>query len=511
MADALTPEAFPLPGPPAPDDSKSPVTNEVATALRNYFEPVYQGLLSPQDDTLLTRGGGKGLKTYDELERDPHCFSVLQKRKLSLIAREWAIEPGGKRAIDKAAAETVTNQLKAMPFDRICVDLLDAVLKGFSVGEVMWEIDGREIKAVDVRARNQRRFVFDVDQNLRLLTQQQPTFGIPVPERKFIVHRYGSKDRNPYGLGLGTRLFWPVFFKRQGIQFWLTFCDKFGNPTAIGRYPAGAGTDSKNMLARALAALSQESGIAIPIGMEISLLEAQKSGATGTYEGLCHYMDEEMSKAVLGETMSTSHRGGGGGLGSSQASVQNEVRLEITKADADLLSASLSQTLVRWIAEYNHPGAAIPRVFWDVSEPTDLLQRAQADQIVYGMGFEPDLDYIQQTYGAGWKQREIPPPPLPGAIPPAAGGPQFSAPSSGPDAIDAMTRTLAQGSDAALLGWTAAVRKVVDEAKDLADLRERLISAYPQMSLTELATGMQAAFAAAQLAGRYDILQEARR
>lgn len=506
MADATA-----LPGDAPPDDSTRPVTLEIATAARNYFEPVFQGLLSPQDDTLASRGGGKGLKIYDELERDPHCYAVLQKRKLALIAREWKVEPGGKRAIDKLAAETVTQQFKSVAFDRICMDLLDATLKGFAVGEVMWEI-GRQIRVADIRARSQRRFTFDLNSRLRLLTQDQPLSGLALPERKFVVHRFGSKDGNPFGLGLGTRLFWPVFFKRQGIQFWLTFADKFGNPTAVGKYPAGSAPDAKNILVAALRAISQDSSIAIPAGMEISLLEAQRSGATSTYEGLCRYMDEEMSKAVLGETMSTSGAGGGGGLGSSQASVQNEVRLEITKADADLLAGTLAD-LIGWITDYNHPGAERPRLHWDVSEPTDRKATADADKVVYDMGFEPDLDYIQGTYGSGWTKRVVAPPALPSADTQPGAAPtlpaQFAAPANSGEVVDQLQDQLAQVSDAALQAWSNKVRSLVDEASDLIDLREKLAKAYPAMSLTDMADGMQAAFSAAQLAGRYDLLQQA--
>ena len=501
-----------LPGDPPQDDSRRPVLNEIASAVRNFFEPVFNGLLHPLDDTLATRGGGKGLRIYDELERDPHCYAVLQKRKLALISREWDVLPGGKRAIDKAAAETVKQQLMGMAFDRVCLNLLDAVLKGYSVAEIMWTIDGGDVVAKEIVAKSQRRFTFDVDYRLRLLTREEPVYGIAVPERKFVVHRFGAKDENAYGLGLGTRLFWPVFFKRQGIQFWLTFADKFGNPTAVGKYPLGASETAKNKLLQVLQAISQESSITIPIGMEVSLLEAQRGGAVTTYESLCRYMDEEMSKAVLGETMSTSSHHGGGGMGSSQASVQNEVRLEITKADADLLSDSL-RPLCQWITDYNHPGAAIPRVWWDVAAPADLLAQAQTDQIVYAMGFQPDLDYIRTNYGTGWTQRELAPPtPLPMAGAPGAAGaaPQFSAPGVIGNVVDGLQATLAQASDATLLAWSAAVRKIVDQSSDLADLRDRLIAAYPAMSLTELAQGMQAAFSAAQLAGRYDILQQAR-
>jgi len=484
------------------DDTNKPVTDEIATAVKNFFEPVYNGLLSPNDDTLVSRGGGKGLRIYDEIERDPHAFSVLQKRKLALISREWDVMPGGKRAIDKAAAETVKRQLLAMPFDGVCVGLMDAILKGFSVGEVIWEIVGGEIIARDIRARSQRRFVFDVESRLRMLTQHDAVYGIALPARKFLVHRYGAKDGNPYGLGLGTRLFWPVFFKRKGIQFWLTFADKFGNPTLVGKYPVGASDTSKRTLRAALQAISQESTVSLPTGFEISLLEAQRSGSVTTYESLCRYLDEEISKAVLGETMSTSGHGSGG-LGSNQASVQNAVRLEIVKADADLLSSSF-QPLCHWVTQYNHPGAATPRVTWDVSEPADVLNRAQADQIVFNMGFQPDLGYIQSTYGSGWTVRAIAPP-----LSQSTTGVQFAAPMSNGDRINTYQTQLATASDSTILAWAAVVRKLVDQALDLNDLRDKLIQAYPQLSLNELAQGMEAAFTAAQLAGRYDILQQA--
>ncbi|MCC7283481.1 MAG: DUF935 family protein, partial [Acetobacteraceae bacterium] len=74
-------------------------------------------------------------------------------------------------------------------------------------------------------ARDPRRFAFrDAGQGepeLRLLTREAPIDGIALPGRKFIVHRHGGRYGSPWGLGLGQRLFWPVFFKRQGIGFWL--------------------------------------------------------------------------------------------------------------------------------------------------------------------------------------------------------------------------------------------------------------------------------------------------
>jgi len=89
--------------------------------------------------------------------------------------------------------------------------------------------------------------------------------------------------------------------------------------------------------------------VIVPDGMVVELLEATRAGSIDTYEKLARYMDEQISVAVLGETMTTGAQAGG--VGGSQAGVHNEVRKEIAQADADLLSETLNNTLVKFMAE----------------------------------------------------------------------------------------------------------------------------------------------------------------
>ncbi|MFN3315114.1 MAG: DUF935 family protein, partial [Hyphomonas sp.] len=142
----------------------------IANATNDITIPYYSGVLQHADDTLIQQGGGRGLAIYDEIERDTHAFAMLQKRKKQMVARVWEVEPGGDRPIDKDAAELVRELLKALPFDRICEDLLDATLKGFAVSEVIWQRDGARIVPARIMAHDQRRFVFDLDWQPRLLT-----------------------------------------------------------------------------------------------------------------------------------------------------------------------------------------------------------------------------------------------------------------------------------------------------------------------------------------------------
>ncbi len=424
--------------PPAADNAPTkPEMGEVAGIKRDITFPAFMGLLANRDDTLLTRGSGKGLKLYDEIERDCHAFAVLQKRKLAVIARQWEVQPATDAPLDKKAADICRRQLTNMNIDQVSVDLLDALLKGYAVGEIMWGVDGSEIVAQRVIARDQRRFVFGDRYELRMLTFEDLMKGIEMPPRKFLVHSFGAKDASPYGRGLGTRLFWPVFFKRQDITFWLTFADKFGSPTAIGKYPVGATKTEKDTLLAALAAIAQDTGITVPDGMVIEYLEAQRSGSTDAYEKLAKYMDDQISEAVLGETMSTSAKSSG--IGSSQANVHNEVRLELVKADADLLSGALNTTLLPWITEFNVPGAKPPKFWRKVEEEKDLVAQATRDAAIFKMGYKPTLNYIISTYGGEWVDAPVPPP----------------AANQGANALGELNAAFAEAAAAATLGQSA--------------------------------------------------------
>lgn len=396
-------------------DSTKDIKQEIATVQRDITYPAFGGVLRHQDDTLLSRGGGRGLRIYDDIERDCHAYAVLQKRKMAVISRPWQVDPASTSRADKKAADLVKAQLAVLDFDHVCLNLLDALLKGFAVGEIMWDVVGSEIVATGIKPRDQRRFGFDEDYKLRLKTQENLLPGMELPDRKFVVHSFGAKDGNPYGLGLGSRLFWPVFFKRQGITFWLTFADKFGSPTAVGKYPAGSQFPDQKKLLDALAAIAQDAGVIVPVGMEIALLEATRGGATDTYEKLARYMDEEITMAVLGESPVTK---GGGGQAASAAITRNEVRLELVQADSDMLSGTLNKTVVSWITELNCPGATPPRVWRKVEEQKDLGAVATRDKTIFDMGFRPTLAYITETYGGEWTEMPVPPHPSNTPAPP---------------------------------------------------------------------------------------------
>lgn len=454
------------------------LTQEIATVAKDITFPAYGGIMRPSDDVLAMKGGMKGLGIYDDLERDPWVYACMHKRKMAVIGRPWIVEPASSSRLDKKAADMVRTHLAALTFDSACYHLLDAILKGRSAGEIMWVRDGAELRPAEIRPRDGRRFTFADDYSLRLLTMASPFTGEAVPDMKFIVHRFGAKDGNPHGLGLGQKLWWPVFFKRQGLSFWLQFLDKFGAPTAIGKYQAGVNI---NQLEDALRRIAHDAGVALPEGATVDLLEAKRSG-TGTHEGLIRYMDEQIGAAILGE----GGQKGRGGEMASAANLRNELRLELVQADADLLTDTLSKTLVAWDVALNMPGANPPRVGRDVREAEDLKLRAERDKVLFDMGFRPSLDYVRETYGGQWEMV-----------------PQASAPRPAP----ALPAEFAEGDEATFLDQAAldaAIGEIPPEA--LQAQMQQILG--PILKDLETAGGYEEGMAA--LANRYPQLDAGR-
>lgn len=501
------------------DQNGQPFKGEIATVAKDITYVPYLNTLRTHDDTLLTRGSAKSYKIYDEIERDCHAYGVLQKRKLAVVARPWQVDPASESPLDVKAADMVRAQLTnlgvpdpndpgeqvvvASNFDLVCYNLLDAILKGFAVGEIMWDTDGREIVVREVRPRDQRRFTFDADFKLRLKTWGQIITGEPVPARKFMVHSFGAKDGSPFGMGLGSRLFWPVFFKRQDITFWLTFLDKFGSPTAIGKYPNGTPPDDQNKLLDALAAIAQDAGVTVPDGMMIELLEAQRGG-TVSYEQFARYMDEEMTFATLGD--SPTSKGSGGALASA-ANAREEVRLELVQADADLLSATLNATLSPWLTAYNVPGARPPKIWRQVKKPEDLKARSERDKNIHGIGFRPTLEQIQEDYGGKWE-----------VVPTAGAKPTIPAPadfSEGDEsfadqlALDAAINALpSEQLQAAMEKALKPVVQFIQKGGDPQEAMARIVDVYPEMDTAFLEDMLARAIFVAEIWGRLSTVAE---
>lgn len=490
--------------PPAPEPQEIATTRDGRDITRGYITPMAS--LAPQDEVLSARGAGN-YSLYREVLRDDQVAAVFAQRRLAVTSREWEVRPGGEKRVDRQAAEFLEAQLKRLGWDAITERMLYGVFYGYAVAEVLWGREGSRVTIEQIRVRDRRRFCFDGEMRLRLRTTAAYEPGEALPERKFWSFATGADhDDEPYGLGLAHWLYWPVFFKRNGVKFWLIFLEKFGMPTGVGKFPSGTTKADQDKLLEAVQAMQTDTGIVIPEGMLIELVEAARSG-TADYTALYDRMNAAIAKVVLGQTLTTEAVGG-----QYKAEVQMDVRQDLVKADADLVCSSFNRSVARWLTEWNFPGAATPEVWRIIEEPEDVNQIAERDRKLSEIGYRPTLARVEETYGEGYEaaQPVAQPPRLQASQGPALPGQpelgaEFAEAPEFPDqaALDAAAAALVGDDQALATQAEALVRPMIELAeRDPEGFMGRLAELYPDMDESSLAETLSRALFVAELWGR---------
>ena len=481
---------------------QKPELNEIAAVEKDIFmDYIGKTLLNP-DKVLKSESGGKGLELYSDLLRDAKVGSTLQTRRLAVTGKEWEVIPASEKRQDIKIADYIKEVLKAINLDAYRRAALSGLVFGFKPCEIMWDYSEGDVFISKIIPRASRRFVFDTKNNLRLITTKNMIEGEEIPEKKFQVFTNPSDDGTPYGDGLGRILYWPVWFKKNAIKFWMIFADKFGSPTAIGKYPTGTTKDQQDALLGALEAIQQESAVKIPNTMVIELLEAARQGTVNTYETLCNFMDRQIAQVMLGHTGTSESTHGK--LGSEDAA--QEVRQDYIKSDADLLCESENNQMIRWIVDYNFPGVSrngYPKIWIRTAPEEDLMPLAERDQILGNMGVPIGEKYFYDTYGIPKPEEgeKIVAPHVNPVI--ASEGAKPSLFSETPLSQDQQDiETLADNSLAETALVLSPLQKIIDSATSYEDLQKKIQQAYGSNNLKDFRTVLERALFMAELKGR---------
>jgi len=234
----------------------------------------------------------------------------------------------------------------------------EAVLRGQRIHEVVWElVDGLQVP-VQVLDRPNHRFVYGIENELRLLNQESRVIGVPVNPYKFLVSRHMPHYDNPYGVALLSSCFWPYTFKHNGFRFFVKFCEKYGIPWAIGKYPPGTAQKQIDELADSLARMAEDAIAAIPNSGQVELIESIESTSLRRLpqERLVQVCNAEISKCLSSQTLATEI------TGQSHAAAQIHRGREQANGAADRKNIEeTNNELLAWITELNFTGAAQPR------------------------------------------------------------------------------------------------------------------------------------------------------
>lgn len=335
----------------------------------------------------------------DEMEeRDLHYFSVLSTRKLGVSSAPRVVEAATDKRRDKKIADDVReNVVKAPGFAALVFDLLDGLGKGFSVCEIDWKRDASRFIPRGYEFRTQRWFQFDKESQtkLRIRSSDDPN-GIELAPYRFAVHMPRLRSGVPIRSGLARMACVAWMMKRFTLADWMTFLDVFGMPLRIGRFDTTASKEHRQMLLSAVRSLGPEAAAILPKGMDIEIKEASRAGGGDkVFAGMADYLDQQVSKGVLGQTMTTDN-----GSSLSQAQVHNEVRLEIKASDAEQLEATIQRDVINPFVALNYGADVVPPKFRiPIAAPEDQEKKAKTFQVLTGMGVRIQESWLRDQFG----------------------------------------------------------------------------------------------------------------
>lgn len=402
------------------DSSGRPLRQAAQLMAREVSAPSMAGIRSIHSDhpaqgltplrlTQILRAAEMGEATaYLELaeemeEKDLHYLGILSTRKRQVSQLPITVEAASDDPEDEADAQLVRDWIKRPTLQLELFDILDAIGKGYSATEILWDTTETPWVPDQLKWRFPQFFEYDrvTGEQLLLKGGEDGTAGQSQPLRpyKFIVHQAQAKSGLPIRGGLARVAAWGYLFKNFTIKDWMTFLEVYGLPLRVGKYQNGTSEDDIRKLAQAVAQIGSDAGAVIPASMMLEFVKSDGGAANpDMFRAMCQYQDDALSKAVLGQTSSADAKAGG--LGSGQADLHGEVRKDIESADAAQLSATLMRDLVKPMVMFNRgKRKRYPLLIIGRPDPIDVKSALEAVGAALQFGVPTGVSYFRKVSG----------------------------------------------------------------------------------------------------------------
>ena len=442
----------------------------------------------------------------------------------------FTVEAGDDTPEAETHAQMVRGWLKRDELTEEVFDILDCIGKGYSMTEILWDTSEGQWMPLRLEYRDPRWFRFDRNDLATPMMLDQGGQELPLPGFKFIYAAIKAKSGITLRSGLARVAAWGWMFKAYTQRDWAIFTQTYGQPLRLGKFGPNASESDKETLFRAVSNIAGDCAAIIPEAMVIEFIENKSIGASSDlYLKRADWLDQQISKAVLGQTATTDAVTGGLGSGKEHREVQKSIQT----ADARALAGIINRDLIRpWMQLNFGPLKVYPRLKIEEPEQEDLAAFSTAIGGLVDRGLEIDQGEVRDKFGLsdpkpGAKLLRPSGGAAPGTIPqppdreikrqpeeikrvePLAGtetalnaeGPSTALPARISEA-DLLADRLAVEAAPAMAAMLARIEAMMEAAGSLEEFREMLLAGFDEIDTRDLAEVIAQGMAAANLAGR---------
>jgi len=368
--------------------------------------------LTPSELAAILRDADEGslstaMHLFEEMEeKDAHLFAVANTRRLALTGLEWQVVSAAdvKDGLDGGEANAAADYCREIlanleTLDENLQHMALALGRNIAISEIVWDIEAGELRPVQLVPVDFARIIFDELNRVRILTEEEPRQGIAIPPNKFIVHTPHSASGHPQRGGLLRVSAMAFLAKNLALKDWMIFAEIFGMPVRVARYQPAATAEEKRELLGMLESLGSNAVGIFSSAVELELLEAKRGEATPPYERLIEFLNREISKAWLGQTLTTDITGQSGSVAASK--VHEGVRRDILSDDIRKEGRTIRRDLLTPLTRFRFgPNAPVPFFTRKPARPEELTELAGVlDTAVNRLGMELPAGWVRETLG----------------------------------------------------------------------------------------------------------------
>jgi phage gp29-like protein len=388
---------------------RSVLTQEIAAPAMSGVRSPMPGYaadgLTPDRLAMILRDADAGnVLRYLELaetieERDPHYTGVLGTRKRSVSQLEITVEAASDDVRHQEHADMIRNWLKRDELSGDLFDMLDAIGKGYSFTEIIWDFSQKQYFPQRLELRDPRWFRFERNDLTTPMLISDGGQDMPLPPFKFIRTVIRAKSGLPLRSGIARIACWAWMFKAYTQRDWAIFTQTYGQPIRVGKFGAGATDNDKATLLRAVSNIAGDCAAIIPESMAIEFVEAKNLGTgASNYKDRANWLDQQISKLILGQTATTDAIAGGHAVGREHRLVQEDIE----RADAKAMSAIINRDLIiPWVMLEYGPQEAYPRLKIGRAEEKDIKSIVDMVTRVVPMGIKVGKKQMRDLIGLG--------------------------------------------------------------------------------------------------------------
>lgn len=366
------------------------------------------------------------------LDKDLHAYSIISKRVTAIATGVVQLTPSdGGSALSEEIASFCQKAINAIPdLMQQLAQLSWATFYAVVGNEIHWGRDGRTWFPERLSFIHSRRLSFPApsswdlylwDQGATLpngpslsrpLVRTKPqSYGLRIADfpGKFIIHAPQIRGNYPTREGLGRQLAYWLALKLAASRNAPRYLEQFARPVPVASYASGPSDKPRKAsgedIADAKAALKAMGAGALASWLHSDAITLDKNvfdtgTAKITFKEWIDICNAEMSKAVLGGTLSTEVGSTGGNRALGQEQGKGEGRL--LQFDAALLAGTIKRDLIGPLVRLNFPNASaldMPNVklhFEGDPDPELILDRAKK---ATDMGAVVDHDATMEAAG----------------------------------------------------------------------------------------------------------------